>query len=265
MANISLPPRPEHDVNLGPNMRESNNSDKGMTGDVLHTSEEIDALFSDDKDPSQRTLDYDTFQQGFSDDEDGEDAFNRSWTAQQVRKKSQKSKKSPRRSENSDGGDETSPRTKRPRKSLFGGPAQELLSPELKKFTGDHMEDEEAHNASTPDIRHRICSLDLNQQDSQDEEDVQQARDEHTSDLGPDLGTSAVASPLPAWPRAPSEESIDIPPDTEVSMFIDLVHVAYSHNFRLYTSCARTSTARKHSPISTPTRRATTTQPRKQT
>jgi hypothetical protein len=264
MANNSLPRRPEDDLDsrgeAGSNAGEphkSNNED--MMEDVLHTAEETDALFFDDKDSSQQVIDYDTFQPGFSDDEGGADAFDRSWTAQQLRKKSPKSNKLPRRSENADSDDETSQQTKRPRKSLFGGPAQDVPSPQREEFAGDHIGDEETLNASKPDIRHRLGSLDLNQQNSQNDEDVQLGRDEHT----PDLGTSAVASKLPAPSRAPSEESIDIPPDTEVSNS-KILYVAYAYTPSLYTSCVRISTAQKSSPTSTPIRRATTTQLKRQ-
>jgi hypothetical protein len=78
--------------------------DGAMEGVAL-TNEEVDDLFNDDQDTSQRPLDYETFLPGFSDDEGGETAFDRSWTSQKAGKASPKNKKSPRRSEDSDGDD----------------------------------------------------------------------------------------------------------------------------------------------------------------
>jgi hypothetical protein len=223
-----------------------NNSD--TMEDVMRTNEELDDLFNDDQVTSQQPLDYETFLPGFSDDEDGEEAFNRSWPAQQARKKSPKSKKSPRHSETSDGYDEASPHSKRPRKSLFGGPDEEMQDQEQE----ENKRNEEMGNLqiARPDMRQRFSSLNLEQQDAQDVQDtqnIQEAEDGGHFDTGFDLGGSAMDGMSQVPSRAPSEESIVIPPDTMVSVFTPYFSVTSAHITSQSTNCAKTSIERKRS------------------
>jgi hypothetical protein len=217
--------------------------------DVTRTNEELDDLFNDDQDTSQQPLDYDTFQPGFSDDEGGEEAFNRSWPAQQARKKSPKSKKSPRRSETSDGDDEASPHSKRPRKSLFGGPDEEMQGQEQEE--NEQNEGLGTLEIGRPDMRQRFSSLNLDQQDAQDVQDtqnIQEAEDGGHFNMDFDFGGTAIGRVSHAPSRAPSEESIVILPDTVVSAFTHSFNMTSAHITSRSTNCARTSIERKRSP-----------------
>jgi hypothetical protein len=237
--------------------------DGAMEGVAL-TNEEVDDLFNDDQDTSQRPLDYETFLPGFSDDEGGETAFDRSWTSQKAGKASPKNKKSPRRSEDSDGDDEASPRTKRPRHSLFGGPDEEVLHQEQEAV--EQNEDTGALQTPRPDIRRRFSSLTLDQQDAQDvhdTEDIQEAQGGDSFNIGFDLGSFQMTSMPNAPSRAPSEESIVIPPDTVVSIYVRSFCVTFIHITSPCTNCDRISIERKPSPILTPTRPGITTRLKK--
>jgi hypothetical protein len=227
-----------------------NNSD--AMEDVAPTNEDIDDLFNDDQDTSQQPLDYETFQPGFSDDEGGEEAFNRSWPAQQARKKSPQGKKSPRRSKTSDGGDEANPHAKRPRKSLFGGPDEEMQDEEEEE--NEQNEEMGTLEIPRPDMRQRFSSLNLDQQDAQDVQDVSGTQDTHEAadgghfDMGFDLGDSAMASMSRVLSRAPSEDSVIIPPDTVVSAFTNPLNATLAHITSRSTNCARISIDPKPSP-----------------
>ena len=233
LTGDAMPPRPEceFDFNLpnGIEMEDgallaqdttATTDNNDPMEDAQRTDQEVDELFVDDENNAQQPMNYDTFQPGFSDDEGGEEAFDRSWGGHQARRASPKKKKSPRRSEDGDGDDEGSPRTKRPRKSLFGGPNEEI-------------EDMNVSKASRPNIRHRMSSLNLDQQEAQDE---------RTFNLGFGLGSSERDSMSPVPSRAPSEDSIIIPPDDQVglpSMLISVKRV-------LLTSSACIRTAPEH-------------------
>jgi hypothetical protein len=249
MTDNSLPLRPDNE---------------DLMEDVTLTNEEVDDLFNDDQDTSQRPLDYETFLPGFSDDEGGEAAFDRSWTSQKAGKASPKNKKSPRRSEDSDGDDEASPRTKRPRHSLFGGPDEEVLHQEQEAV--EQNEDMSVLETPRPDIRQRFSSLTLDQQDAQDVHDtegIQEAQGVDDFNMGLDLGSSDMTSMPNAPSRAPSEESIVIPPDTVVSVYGRSFHVNFTHITSPRTNCDRISIERKPSPILIPTRPGITTRPKK--
>jgi hypothetical protein len=172
----NMPPRPvcEFDFNLphgvdSEDPTASHNNDEPME-DAPQTIDDIDASFVDDQEHAQQPMNYDTFAPGFSDDEGGEATFDRTWAAQQARKVSPKNKKSPRRSETSDGGDEASTRTKRPRKSLFGGPVKEVDDGDIDGHCNSQNIDMDAPEAPTPDFRQRMSSLNLEQQDMENSE-----------------------------------------------------------------------------------------------
>lgn len=181
---------------------------------------------------SQHNMNLATFPEGFSDDEDesGEKAYDRTWETHQARKASSKQKKSPRRSEEDDGNEEGSPRAKEPRKSLFGGPVEDVEDQQLEErfedqdddimvdqeqivvdaqdgsSAGNH-EDMNAFEAPRPDIRHRMSSLTVDQQAAQNTGELS---------LGFGLDSSEFDGMSPTPSRAPSEDSVVIPPDDQV-------------------------------------------------
>jgi hypothetical protein len=230
MADDSMPSRPEceFDFNLPHGMDvekgiaptlgydgASQNLDTPMDEDPMPDCD-LDALFVDGPGDNQQPMNYETFPTGFSDDEGSEEAFDRSWAAQQARKCSPKNKKSPGRSEGSDGGEEASPKTKRPRKSLFGGPFEEVDDDQDKDdVDGTNLEVDDP-DASKPDIRHRMSSLNLDQQ-VETFEDLQYAQDTRPYDMGLDLASFDQDGMPPRSRRAASEDSTLIPPDNQVS------------------------------------------------
>jgi hypothetical protein len=172
----------------------------------------------------QQSVNYEQLALDFSEDEGIEEAFDRSWPAHLARKPPRK-KKSPRRSQDSDGDDEASPRMKKPRKSLFGGPAGE---PGVEEREEDEDQNGDTYasgaaRAARPDLRHRMSSLNLDEGDIEDEG----SQDNSPVDLSSGLG-SFERSISSAYSRAPSEDSFTIPPDNQVSMKLDLA-VAYAH------------------------------------
>jgi hypothetical protein len=176
--------------------------------DVSRSDKELNSIFADDEDGSELPLNYDRFPNGFSDDEGGKDAFDRSWETLQTKKlSSKKSKKSPRRSDISNNDDQPSPKTKRPRKSLFGGAGQE--AEEQDQEDGDEIKDRNVEFLDTtqPDIQNRLSSLGLDQQEAQDV---------RVPILGRGLGYPDIGSPSPAPSRSPSEESVVILSDDRV-------------------------------------------------
>ena len=54
--------------------------------DVQQTVEQVDALGLLPQDSAQHDMNYNTLEEGFSDDEDAPKAFDRSWTAHQARR-----------------------------------------------------------------------------------------------------------------------------------------------------------------------------------
>jgi len=208
--------------------------------DLFNDPEPNDAVGADDPDDEQQTMYYNTLPKGFSDDEGGEEAFDRSWTAHQARKASPKQKKSPRRSEDDDGDDESSPRIKRPRKSLFGGPDEEVDNEQLEnRIDGqdedliddhdhdridnqqenriDNQNEERAHDQEEDLVTHKAARPDIRQRMSRVNLDQQEAQDDRPFNLGFGLGSSERDSTSPRPSRAASEESVDIPPDDKVS------------------------------------------------
>jgi hypothetical protein len=223
MTDDSMPPRLEceFDFNLphGTGTEETQMNNASLE-DAPMPDRDLDALFVGDPDDEQQPMNYETFPSGFSDDEGGEAAFDRSWAAQPARKLSPKNKKSPRRSDGSDGGEEASPKTKRSRKSLFGGPFEEVDDIEDKDDMSDTNLEVDDPEASKPDIRHRISSLNLDQRQVENAEDVQYAQNTRPYDMGFGLPSSDQDDLPPRPPRAASEDSNFNPPDNQVSLQI---------------------------------------------
>ncbi|KAJ4353121.1 hypothetical protein N0V95_003655 [Ascochyta clinopodiicola] len=144
-------------------------------------------------------MNYRQFSPGFSDDDGGQEAFERSWHGHQAKRRGEqvlKGKKSPRRSEDDEDDSEFSVTAKRPRQSLFGEPTEEL------------HEEEQANQPfapATPEhgIGNRMSSLSLDQQMS-DDGDVNRS---FTTGFG--LACSDIGSVRGS--SAPSDEEPHIP------------------------------------------------------
>ncbi|KAH7090744.1 hypothetical protein FB567DRAFT_590124 [Paraphoma chrysanthemicola] len=217
MTDDSMPPRPECEFDFDlphgidaeetePFAQDHNATpdEEPLDSNMGHTDDHLDELFEDGRDNAQKLMNYDTLAQGFSDDEEVDKAFDRSWTAHQARKSSPKhKKKSPRRSEDGDGDDEGSPRAKRPRKSLFGGPVEHIDTQQSANYPSSQSS--VPHTPITPGhgIGHGMSSLNLD------------APDDRPINLGFGLDTSDRDSLSPVPSRAPSEESFIIPPDDQ--------------------------------------------------
>jgi len=207
---------------------------------------------------AQHDMNYNTLEEGFSDDEDAPKAFDRSWTAHRARRSSPKSKKSPR---TDDGDDEASPRSKKPRQSLFGGLAEEVEEDHFddlfEEQPDDPLVDEEVDLPETEMPRHsignRMSSLNLDQQEREVSPFEQQFNlgFEQPGDSDRE-GMSSRGSP------APSDGEIVIPPDTQVRLFI-LLPLSQSSTY--FTSrpmdCDKVSTERRLTLMSIRMRRAT--------
>ncbi|KAI4666315.1 uncharacterized protein J4E79_002352 [Alternaria viburni] len=228
MVDQNMPPRPEveFDFNLPHGIdsevslsNEPDNivpqTDHEPMEDVQQTVEQDDALGPLLQDSAQHDMNYNTLEEGFSDDEDAPKAFDRSWTAHQARRSSPKSKKSPR---TDDGDDEPSPRTKKPRQSLFGGLAEEVEEDRFddlfEEQPDDHLVDEEVDLPETEmprqSIGNRMSSLNLDQEEKEADPFEQQFNlgFEQPGDSDRE-GMSSRGSP------APSDGEIVIPPDTQ--------------------------------------------------
>ena len=194
--------------------------------------------------PTTEHMDYGTFPKGFSDDEDTGDAFERSWEGRKPRMALPKSKKSPRRMSDED----MSPKTKKPRQSLFGGPSE-----------GD-----DATTPKTPGegIRFRMSSLNLDQQEKE------LSPSDRPFNLGFGIGhaSSERGSLSPRVSPVPSEESVIIPPDDQVRAPVASIYVSPVYTYFILSLCtrsARISSARKLSRISIPTSPGISTLPKK--
>lgn len=169
---------------------------------------------------AQHDMNYNTLEEGFSDDDDAPKAFDRSWTAHQARRSSPKKKKSPR-AEDSD--DEASTKSKKPRHSLFGGSTEEVEEDDLEDLFEEPPEDrliDEAENLPETELRkhsigNRMSSLNLDQQEREASPLEQQFNVGFQQPGDSDReGMSSRGSP------APSDGEVIIPPDTKVRLFI---------------------------------------------
>jgi hypothetical protein len=209
--------------------RENYQDDHDPMKDILQTTELSNDLDFYDQGNGEQDLNYGVLPQGLSDDENVDKAFDRSWSGQQARKTSPKSKKSPRKSD-SGTDEEASPRTKKARHSLFGGPEVEMEDGQPEDYPIEQYAQqsegyllEQSQNMIEPPtpgqgIRNCMTSLNLEQQGR----DVSPAMRPFNS--GFDLATSERGSMSPGYSRAASEESIIIPPDNQVRATIHWPH-----------------------------------------
>jgi hypothetical protein len=195
---------------------------------IPHINWPSNGLNFHDQGNGEPDLNYGVLPQGFSDDENVGETFDRSWSGQQSRKLSSKEKK-PARQPDSDADEQASPRMKRPRHSLFGGPEVEMEDGKPEGYPTEQyaqqserylLEQSQITEPPTPGqgIRNRMTSLSLEQQ----EREVSPAIRPFNS--GFDLVTSERGSMSPGYSRAASEESIIIPPDTQVRAIFYWLH-----------------------------------------
>jgi hypothetical protein len=205
---------------------DQNSQDHMDIDDAEPFTGDIDDLFVDRDDPTQPHLNYETYQSGFSDDEGHEQAFDRSMSANKARKAPPKNKKSPRRSDNGDGSDhrndEESPKPKKPRKSLFGGPVDEDDDEDRGGHVNDQVEAPLTSQIPGLGIRERMSSLNLEQAEAED----QQIEDTGPIDMGFGLGLSERDSMSPPPSEPESEESVVIPPDNRVSIIVTVLDIS---------------------------------------
>ncbi|KAF1917115.1 hypothetical protein BDU57DRAFT_448984 [Ampelomyces quisqualis] len=201
---------------------QNNNDDQPLDLQYRTNEDSTDELFNDptpdttaviqDGNDSQQPLNYEQLALDYSEDEGVEQAFDRSWSAHLARKPPPRKKKSPRRSQNSDGDDYASPRTKKPRKSLFGGPVEESgVEEERQEDDNDQNGGAHASGAAKPNLRHRMSSLNLDQDVIQEED----SQDDAPVDLRFGLGSVERHYMPPVSSRAPSEDSFILPPDDQ--------------------------------------------------
>jgi hypothetical protein len=206
----SFDPDEEQSVEQAIIFADNENRDDPMEG-TSPNDEDLDALFADYEDNSEQPLSHDRFPIGFSDNGGAKDAFDRSWDAHQAKRQySKKTKKSPRRSEVGDKDDDACPRIKRPRKLLFGDPGQEVEEQEHEEGVENQDGSIEFRDSPQPGLRNRLSSLNLDQQEAQDT---------HIPNLGFGPRSSEIDSASPGPSRAPSEESVVIPPDDKVRIY----------------------------------------------
>ncbi|KAF9698163.1 hypothetical protein EKO04_003476 [Ascochyta lentis] len=178
--------------------------DHDPTADLQGNSSHPNHIVTSSQDNNEEVLNYRQFSPGFSDDDGGREAFERSWHSHQAEKqatKAAKGKKSPRRSNDDVGESESSAPAKTPRQSLFSGPKENV------------REEGEVGSLLTPaasgdGFDNRMSSLSLDQQmgdDSGINRSISTGFGLACSDIG-----SVRDSPVP------SDEEFDIPPDDVV-------------------------------------------------
>jgi hypothetical protein len=179
-----------------------------VTEELLQAVEHSKGFDSYGQDNDDQDMGYGILPKGYSDDEDADESFDRSWTYHRALKPTQEAKKSPRRSDE----DEMSPKTKKPRQSLFGGPVEDDSGDQPETSSEDQNIDVLDVPIPGQGIRHRMSSLSLEQQERED------SHSERPFHLGFGFASSDRACSSPRLSRAASEESrIAIPPDDQVS------------------------------------------------
>jgi hypothetical protein len=240
--NDSMPPRPDvefdfnlpHGIDAGDSVKGNLHSTHGyQENDNLpkamheHVEQDIDIDMRDrsnddnsiyDQNSSDQDMNHQILQileQGFSGDDDAPQAFDRSWSGHQARKSPSTSKKSPR---TDDGDDEASPRVKRPRQSLFGGPTDVIEEDQFDDLFGELPEEglrDQADNlleteVPRENIGNRLSSLDLEAQETE----VHSS--EQPLNLSFGFAESDRDSMSPRVSPGLSDGEIVIPPDTQV-------------------------------------------------
>ena len=156
---------------------------------------------------------YNVLENGFSDDDDAPEAFDRSWSGHQARKPPPKDRKSPR---TDDEEDDMSPSNKRPRPSLFGG-----LTGEAEESQDRMLKDppENPCETNTPGKHDTVQELGMPDLDITDAL-PSPISDPPLSDLSFNAGSGLSDSDRDSMsPRNSPEQSADtviIPPDTQV-------------------------------------------------
>ncbi|KAL6710866.1 hypothetical protein ACN47E_007923 [Coniothyrium glycines] len=210
MADDDMPPRPdcEFDFRL-PHGSESQDEDEQIqeqhNANHPNSREAGRHIESSDQTNVPEVVSYAEFPVGISDDEEAGEAFDRSWAGHQARKSLTNSNKSPRR--NSD--DVTSPRSKKPRQSLFGRPSEEDIETRQTAHATEEQDTVLQPAVSGSNIGQHMSSLNLEQEVRQD------SPLERTVDPGLGFNSSVRGSLTPSPSRAPSEESVVIPPDSQ--------------------------------------------------
>lgn len=234
MEDLNRPPKPDYDFDFnlphGVDVEEATvpHHDQGLVDDPtdhvqdnLKSMENIqsthgvseDLIYHHYQDNTHQVIGVPTFEPGFSDDESGEEDFDRSWSARPAKKPPSPLKKSTRRLEDDVGDDEPSP-TKKARQSLFGGPLEEGdVDEEHENSFGNSLH---ASANAEPDIGNGMSSLhiDSNRQNVA----VQSTQGPSTLDARPRASTSERDSMSPPPSSLPSEDDFEIPPDNQVSM-----------------------------------------------
>jgi hypothetical protein len=213
-ANIVTHAGVSQDTNNDHPLEQHTRTNDNSMDDLFDDPKPKDTTVNHDGDDSQQPVNYEQLALDFSEDEGIEQAFDRSWSAHLARKPPSRKKKSPRRSQDSDGDDAASPRMKKPRQSLFGGPVEDSGVDERNEDDDDQNGNAHASEVARPDLRHHMSSLNLDQDGFEDEND----QDDAPVDLSFGLGAFDRDSISPASSRAPSEGSFVRPPDNQVSM-----------------------------------------------
>ncbi|UPX15847.1 uncharacterized protein EKO05_0006283 [Ascochyta rabiei] len=175
----------------------------GSTTDLHGISDRQDHIKTSSQDGNEDDMNYRQFSPGFSDDDGGQEAFDRSWHSHQAEKratKAVKGKKSPRRSDAEDDSESSVP-AKKPRQSLFGELTEELR--EEKQVSNPFAPATPEHG-----IGNRMSSLSLDQQMG-DDGDINRSITTGFGFACSDIG-SVRDSPVP------SDEDFHIPPDDVV-------------------------------------------------
>lgn len=218
MADDSMPPRPETEFDFNfpdgidseddiPNVGQN---DYGSLDGLPDSSKPSGNHNSNSHYANQQDDDYSTAMKGFSDDEAGDETFDSSWTTNRVENNNFMIKKSPRRLNADDADDEDSPKVKRPRQSLFGGPDRGIEECGLDQPTEDYQSDHDTINTPGKGIRNCMSSINLGEEDGASQ----------SFSLGFGLELSDKGSMSSRTSPAPSEGSIIIPPDDQVSRAI---------------------------------------------
>ena len=208
---LNIPPKPEveFDFNLPHGIDAEEPADVQQSVEPRHDAQMREPIMD------AHTMNDQTLEQGFSDDDDAPQAFDRSWSGHQARKSSLTNNKSPR---TDDDADEASPRGKRLCQSLFGGPTNEVEEDQFddlfeempEEGLVDQADDLLETEVPRESIGNRLSGLDLEAQETE----VHSS--EQPLNLGFGFEESDRDSMSPRVSPALSDGDIVIPPDTQV-------------------------------------------------
>ncbi|OWY57138.1 hypothetical protein AA0118_g9156 [Alternaria tenuissima] len=207
---LNMPPKPEveFDFNLPHGIDAEEPADVQQSVEPRHDAQMREPIMD------AHTMNDQTLEQGFSDDDDAPQAFDRSWSGHQARKSSLTNNKSPR---TDDDADEASPRGKRLCQSLFGGPTNEVEEDQFddlfeempEEGLVDQADDLLETEVPRESIGNRLSGLDLEAQETE----VHSS--EQPLNLGFGFEESDRDSMSPRVSPALSDGDIVIPPDTQ--------------------------------------------------